>query len=272
MMICNKCNILKNENEFEKKKLTCKKCINKYRRFLYSISEELREKKKSRARNYYAANKDKLEFKEKQKIKTKKKALKKSKQNTEKITPTEIKNKKVSKPKNKKQFQYIIDESGPLTRKEKQIINRRKRRKERLKNDPVFAIKRRVSNTILQSLKEIGSSKQGKSTWDYMPFTKEELKIHLETLFSHPDNLVPLNIPWHREDRVWMTWENWGIYKVKTWNDNNPNTWVWNLDHIIPQSQFRYASMEDQEFCDCWALSNLRPLAGKNNVKDGDRR
>jgi len=41
-----------------------------------------------------------------------------------------------------------------------------------------------------------------------------------------------------------------------------------NLD-IIPQSTFKYSSMEDQEFKNCWALSNLRPLSAKQNNFDG---
>jgi hypothetical protein len=66
-----------------------------------------------------------------------------------------------------------------------------------------------------------------------------------------------------------MTWENRGVYDPTTWNDNDSSTWKWHLDHIIPHSTFHYTSMDDQAFKDCWKLSNLRPLAAKQNIIDG---
>src|ERR1019366_1955019 len=113
--------------------------------------------------------------------------------------------------------------------------------------------------------------KNGK-TWDSMPCTKYEMKIHLEFLFSHPDNLVPLNIPWYREDRVWMTWDSQGDYRPETWNDNDPSTWKWQLDHIIPQSKLPYDNLNHPNLKKCWDLSNIRPLSAKQNIKDGNRR
>ena len=69
-----------------------------------------------------------------------------------------------------------------------------------------------------------------------------------------------------------MTRDNQGPYKLNNWNDNDPTTWVWQLDHIIPHSRFPYATMDCQEPRDCWALENLRPLSAKQNVKEGDNR
>jgi hypothetical protein len=31
------------------------------------------------------------------------------------------------------------------------------------------------------------------------------------------------------------------------------------IDHIIPRSHFEYESEEDEQFKQCWALSNLQP-------------
>ena len=66
-----------------------------------------------------------------------------------------------------------------------------------------------------------------------------------------------------------MNWGNWGKYNKNTWKDNDPNTWKWNLDYIIPQSHFKYTSMQDEEFKKCWALENLRPYSAKQNILDG---
>lgn len=96
-------------------------------------------------------------------------------------------------------------------------------------------------------------------------WTIEEFKIHIESLFSHPNNLT-------RDGTVWMTWDNHGQYLPKLWNDNDISTWVWNLDHIIPHSKFNYSSLTDQECIDCWSLSNLRPYNGELNILEGTKR
>jgi hypothetical protein len=70
----------------------------------------------------------------------------------------------------------------------------------------------------------------------YMPYTISELKDHLD------------------------------------WNDNNSDTWTWQLDHIIPQSKLPYTLMIDENFQKCWALINLRPLSAKQNLIDGNKR
>jgi hypothetical protein len=69
-----------------------------------------------------------------------------------------------------------------------------------------------------------------------------------------------------------MNWDNQGVYNAKTWNDEDQSTWKWQIDHIIPQSDLPYYSMEDENFKKCWALENLRPLSAKQNVLDGTRR
>ena len=66
-----------------------------------------------------------------------------------------------------------------------------------------------------------------------------------------------------------MTWNNWGPYNAKQWKDDDSSTWTWNIDHIIPQSDLPYLSMEEENFRKCWALSNLRPLSAKQNNYDG---
>ena len=69
-----------------------------------------------------------------------------------------------------------------------------------------------------------------------------------------------------------MNWQNWGRYNRKTWDDNDKSTWTWNIDHIIPKSNFYYTSMGDENFKKCWALENLRPYPSKLNIIEQDRK
>lgn len=133
-------------------------------------------------------------------------------------------------------------------------LKKRRYKKIKRQNDPSFRLRELVSNSIFQALKYIGSNKGGVSVLQYLPYSFQELKEYLEKLFES-----------------WMTWENWGSYDPKTWNDNNPSTWTWQIDHIIPQSKLLYASMSDDNFQKCWALSNLRPLSAKQNLIKGNK-
>jgi hypothetical protein len=71
-------------------------------------------------------------------------------------------------------------------------------------------------------------------------YTWQTLRTHLEMQFT-PE----------------MSWDNWGS--------------VWELDHIIPASSFKYESLDDPLFRECWALSNLRPLLCSDNSAKGSK-
>ena len=128
-------------------------------------------------------------------------------------------------------------------------------RRNKLKNNISFRIRICVSNNIRDYLVKHKLSKNGNSCLKYLPYTMEELKLYLESHFE-----------------FWMNWDNWGQYRVKEWDDNDPSTWKWQIDHIIPHSFFDYSSMEDEAFLKCWALENLRPYSAKQNLIDGNRR
>src|ERR1700722_17696342 len=125
-------------------------------------------------------------------------------------------------------------------------------------------MRERVSGCIRNALKKVGRNKNGETSTKYLPYSLETLKEHIEKQFNHPDNLV--------NEKVWMTWKNWGLYRVDNWNENDVSTWTWQLDHIIPQTDLPYLSMTDENFQKCWALENLRPLSAKKNHEDGVRR
>lgn len=137
--------------------------------------------------------------------------------------------------------------------KNKDTLNEKK--KERKKNDIPFKLRTLISSYISAALKNSGTSKKDNSCLNYLPYTIQELRQHLEKLFE-----------------PWMTWNNYGKYDKKTWDDNNMITWTWNIDHIIPRSNLPYTSMEDDNFKKCWALSNLRPYSAKQNMIDGTTR
>lgn len=69
-------------------------------------------------------------------------------------------------------------------------------------------------------------------------YTAEQLRQYIQSLFT-PD----------------MNWNNYGEY--------------WELDHIVPRFKFYYESYDDEQFKQCWALSNLRPFEiAKNRSRE----
>jgi orotate phosphoribosyltransferase-like protein len=131
-----------------------------------------------------------------------------------------------------------------------------KRRAKRLrKEDPSFKLRMNISWAVWFHLKNNKSSKQGRSCLNFLPSPIEDIRKHIESQWES-----------------WMNWGNYGVYDARTWDDNDQSTWTWQIDHIKPHSEFHYTSMDSDEFRACWALSNLRPLAAKDNNRDGVRR
>ena len=125
------------------------------------------------------------------------------------------------------------------------------RDRQRRKEDIHYYLKKTISRSIGYYLKLNNSRKNGGSTLKSLPYTMEELKQHLEKQFE-----------------PWMNWENRGIFS-KNWDDNDSSTWAWSIDHIVPQAELPYTTMNEENFFKCWALENLRPLNAKQNYMDG---
>lgn len=121
--------------------------------------------------------------------------------------------------------------------------NSKEYRKYQWAKKPELKIHHHVSGYIRKNLKKNGFSKKGKSILDFLPYSMIDLKNHLENLWE-----------------PWMNWDNYG-------NDKGN----WQIDHIIPTSSFSFKSMDDKEFKECWALSNLRPLEKIENIKKGNK-
>lgn len=98
----------------------------------------------------------------------------------------------------------------------------------------------RITNRI-RSVMNIGiknkSSGQGKYN-KVLGYTWLEAREHIESMFQDG-----------------MSWDNWGD--------------LWEVDHIVPVSSFRYESIHSKEFVDCWKLENIRPLLKHENAKKG---
>jgi hypothetical protein len=103
--------------------------------------------------------------------------------------------------------------------------------------DPKVAIYHRVKRWMQKHLKERGHNSHGWS--NRLGYTAEQLHAHLEASFQPG-----------------MTWANMG---------------KWHIDHVRPVVTFRFSSPDDQEFRDCYALSNLQPLWAKDNHAKGGR-
>jgi hypothetical protein len=82
--------------------------------------------------------------------------------------------------------------------------------------------------------------KAGRSWAGFVDYTLEELVVHLERQF----------LPG-------MSWDNRS---------------EWHIDHIVPQSSFRFETPECPGFRTAWSLTNLRPLWAKDNVRKQAKR
>lgn len=123
------------------------------------------------------------------------------------------------------------------TQKNANIKNKQKRNeweKQKRKTDISFQITKNFSRRIRYLIKK------KHKTVDILNYTTEDLIKHLENQF-----------------RPGMAWNNYGI--------------VWEIDHIVPVSYFKFKSENDEEFKICWSLKNLQPLFILENRKKSNK-
>ncbi len=133
--------------------------------------------------------------------------------------------------------------------KNRDKINARERN--RINTSPEQKLADRMRSYLKTTLRRalVAKNMSSLSLFTYSMF---ELKQHLESLFE-----------------PWMSWNNWGLYNAKTWDDNDSSTWTWQIDHIIPCASLPFDSLEHPNFHQCWSLENLRPYSAKLNCIDG---
>src|SRR5450759_1101029 len=92
------------------------------------------------------------------------------------------------------------------------------------------------SRRIRESLAE---GKRGRDWESVVGYALDDLTEYLEARF-----------------KPGMTWGNYG---------------KWHIDHVRPIASFDFASEEDPELKECWALGNLQPLWAIENIRKKDR-
>lgn len=126
--------------------------------------------------------------------------------------------------------------------REKNIDKIRKTKRDYERNrkarDPLYKLINNFRTAIYQVLKENNINKNG-HYFEILKYTPEDLILHLETKFTNG-----------------MTWDNYG---------------EWHVDHIKPISSHTILEIGDDEFMNCWSLSNLQPLWGKENISKSNK-
>jgi hypothetical protein len=106
------------------------------------------------------------------------------------------------------------------------------------RKDPKYRLSNSISSGILMSVKK--GTKARRHWEELVSFTAEQLKAHLEKLFT-PE----------------MSWDNYGSY--------------WSIDHKTPIAVFNFERPEDIDFRLCWSLKNLQPMEKIANKRKSDK-
>lgn len=109
--------------------------------------------------------------------------------------------------------------------------------REKRKSSAVHRMSGSVSLGIWKSLKGCDIGKSNRPWEGMVGYTCDDLKKHIESLFCEG-----------------MSWGNYG-------------RGGWHIDHIVPLSMFVFDSAEHPNFKKAWALSNLQPLWGRDNLR-----
>lgn len=153
---------------------------------------------------------------------------------------------------------WVICNICALDISKRSSIKSNKKKYQKAKNNPLSRLHRGIASQI-RNLFKCHNIKKDKKTFEYLGYTDEQLIYHIENQFE-----------------PWMNWNNYGKYDPKKWDDTNSNTWVWQIDHIVPVSSFEIDSADngisiEEQIKKIWSLDNLRPLSAKLNLLDGVR-
>jgi hypothetical protein len=102
-------------------------------------------------------------------------------------------------------------------------------------------IRHSIRSLIWQKLRNRGICKKSNKTFNLLGYSPETLTAHLESR--------------------WQPGMSWGNYDKHGWH----------IDHVVPDSWFKYSSTDEQDFKKSWALENLQPLWADINHSKGNR-
>jgi hypothetical protein len=125
--------------------------------------------------------------------------------------------------------------AGANPEKKKKIVSDSHRK---IRSTPKGNLSSVISKRMNASLRK--GMKAGRHWESLVNFTVDDLKSHLEKLFTPK-----------------MNWDNYGSY--------------WHIDHKLPIVFFNFDSPEDIEFKICWSLDNLQPLEALKNMSKGGK-
>jgi len=110
---------------------------------------------------------------------------------------------------------------------------------DKVRATPHGQLRHNISSAVRLKLLNHGGKKYRASIDKVLPFKIKDLITRLESMF-----------------KPGMTWENYGD---------------WHVDHIRPDISFNYATVDEPEFAQSWALTNLQPLWASENCSKGSR-
>jgi len=187
-----------------------------------------KEQKKEYDEKYYLKNKIKISINNKKwYIEHRDEILERTKKYQEENKEKINKRKKEKKYRYPEYYKFWIEKNKKHCRKMRKEYMRKRNR------IPENHIHTNLSSLVRQSLK---NGKGGQKWQILVGYTIDVLMKHLEKQFDNK-----------------MNWGNYGSY--------------WWLDHIKPRSLFKFETVEDKEFKECWALNNLQPLEKIANIK-----
>ena len=257
--VCKLCKKLNNKIYREKNKLEISKKKKQYREDNKEIIKLKKqeyyknncEKIKAQVNNYRLQNIDEIKLKKKIYNENNKEKIKEHRTIYYQNNIETIRSKNFIYYKNNKNkiIEYQKNNWSKISKDHNNYINHR------YNNDINFKLNHNLSRRIYHILKKNHSSKNNQLIFNYLNYTIKDLKNHLESQFQ-----------------TWMWWDNWGMYSPVTWDDYNPLSWTWNIDHIIPISSLPFKNMKEDNFIKCWSLENLRPFSSKQNIFDKNNR
>jgi hypothetical protein len=228
--LCVKCNQNKDISEFDflnsgNRRNTCRSCRNARRRQRREEDPELKARQQKQNRDSWQRNNWTVRTRERYQEDTefRQKRLNSNEEYRQKHLAQIAKRKK------------SYSEAYYLKNKDRIKVVGREYRRKRRKEDPEFCLRTDIGAQISKALKE----QKTFNTFDFLDYTPQELKAHLEKLFTPG-----------------MTWKN-------------HNRYGWHIDHKIPQSWFDFSKPE--QIRSCWALENLQPKWAKENLSKGNR-